>query len=136
MLPFVPELSEFEYSLVVQSDWESADCEKAKTEPHIVLQFELQSVSESELLAAPCYLIVQLCLYLNVFREDSSTSYPYSTSPSLYTYRIVRLTPLECALLHIFFFTRICLYFLKKKVCVVIGFLGSSLFIYSDLRTP
>ena len=47
MLPFVPELGEFEYSLVIQSDWESADCEKAKTEPHIVLQFELQSVSES-----------------------------------------------------------------------------------------
>ena len=62
MLPFVPELGEFEYSLVIQSDWELADCEKAKTEPHIVLQFELQSVSESELLAALCYLIVQLCV--------------------------------------------------------------------------
>ena len=63
MLPFVPELGEFEYSLGVQSDWESADCEKAKTEPHIVLQFELQSISESELLAARVILLCS-CVYI------------------------------------------------------------------------
>ena len=106
MLPFVPELGEFEYSLVVQSDWESADCEKAKTEPHIVLQ----SISESELLAAR---VILLCSCVYILTCSGKT-----------------------AVLHIFFLPEYACTFWKKKVCVVIGFLGSSLFIYSDLRTP